>query len=739
MTRYTAEKLYDLLPAIYRIRDSEQGQPLRALLAVVAEQMALVEEDIGTLYNNWFVETCEEWIAPYLGDLLGVRNLHPVSRTTFSQRAQVANTLSYRRRKGTATMLEQLARDTTGWNARAVEFFELLATTQHINHVRLQNHRTPDLRDGEKLELLDTPFDTIPHTADVRRITNNRGRHNIPNVGLFLWRLQAYPMKEAQPFSQGSGRFSFSPLGNDLSLFNPPQTEAEITHLAEEINVPGLLRRRALYQELEALRQALVDGETPPAVYFGPKPVFEILAGTPLSAVPPSEILICNLTDWQEPPAQKAYTRFDGTVVLRDIQVAVDPVLGRIAFPAAASPSQLRVSYAYGFGGDLGGGPYDRRPPRSQPGQASASSNETVADPEAFGSLIRVPSAAAQTLGQALAAWVPSTPRTLIQIDDNRTYAGDLTIPMEASELVIQAAQGLRPALIGDIIVTGGTGQSRLVLNGLLVAGQIRVEGDLAELHVVHCTLVPGRNLNSEGQPVEPERPGLVVQPANNSLRLVIDHSIVGPLRISSGMRDLTVRDSIVDAPESSTLASPLASGPLALAASDDDAGPGPTTTIERSTVFGAVHVKQMLLASEVIFTSQVLADQRQTGCVRFSFVPRGSRVPRCHRCQPELAIQKAIETARKESPALSAVEEVQIASEILFRLQPTFTDRFYGRPGYAQLSSSCPIEIQTGAENEAEMGVFNHLQQSLREANLRTQLSEYLRFGLEAGIFSAT
>ena len=47
MSRYTAEKLYDLLPAIYRIRDSEQGKPLKALLTVVAEQMALLEEDIG--------------------------------------------------------------------------------------------------------------------------------------------------------------------------------------------------------------------------------------------------------------------------------------------------------------------------------------------------------------------------------------------------------------------------------------------------------------------------------------------------------------------------------------------------------------------------------------------------------------------------------------------------------------------------------------------------------------------
>jgi hypothetical protein len=36
-------------------------------------------------------------------------------------------------------------------------------------------------------------------------------------------------------------------------------------------------------------------------------------------------------------------------------------------------------------------------------------------------------------------------------------------------------------------------------------------------------------------------------------------------------------------------------------------------------------------------------------------------------------------------------------------------------------------------------MGAFNHLKGALREANLRQVLREYLRFGLEAGIFYVT
>ena len=116
----TTEQLYELLPAIYRIRDEGQGNPLQDLLQVLGEQAQVVEEDIAQLYDNWFIETCDEWVAPYLGDLLGVRPLNPVSPKIFSQRAWVANTLAYRRRKGTVAVLEQLARDVTGWPAKAV-------------------------------------------------------------------------------------------------------------------------------------------------------------------------------------------------------------------------------------------------------------------------------------------------------------------------------------------------------------------------------------------------------------------------------------------------------------------------------------------------------------------------------------------------------------------------------------------------------------------------------------------
>ena len=126
-----ARTLYDLLPAVYRLRDAEAGEPLRGLLAVLQEQLDAVDADVAALYENWFIETADRWVVPYLGDLVGTRTLATAALEDdtgllclpwrFSQRAYVANTIGYRRRKGTIAVVEQVALDVTGWPARAVE------------------------------------------------------------------------------------------------------------------------------------------------------------------------------------------------------------------------------------------------------------------------------------------------------------------------------------------------------------------------------------------------------------------------------------------------------------------------------------------------------------------------------------------------------------------------------------------------------------------------------------------
>jgi hypothetical protein len=49
------------------------------------------------------------------------------------------------------------------------------------------------------------------------------------------------------------------------------------------------------------------------------------------------------------------------------------------------------------------------------------------------------------------------------------------------------------------------------------------------------------------------------------------------------------------------------------------------------------------------------------------------------------------------------------------------------------------PPLICQGADDRAEMGAFHNLFQAQRQNNLSQRLVEYLRFGLEAGVFFAS
>jgi len=707
------DRLYKLLPAVYRIRDADQGEPLRALLALISEEMNGVEADITGLYENWFIETADEWVVPYIGDLLGVRGLTTINSTAFSQRSYVANTLFYRRRKGTAYILEQLAKDVTGWPAHVVEFFEVLDWTQNVNHIRLFN-TTPDLRATNSLNLIDKPFDSLPHTVDVRHINNRRGKNNIPNIGLFLWRLQNYPLQKAtaRQSEVATCGWHFSPLGNPAPLFNFPLGEGA----PDEQTVPAPIRQVDFLFDLKSYSDKYASDPDAPANsrYYGPDRSVYIVKDNIL--VKAKDVAYLDLKNWSQPPPEK--------------MVAVDVELGRMTFAPGEEPaSGVRVWYNYGFSADIGGGPYERRDRLTG---ITASILEIQVGPGK-------PDA---TLSAALVRWVNAgKPDAVIRIYDSATYNANLTIDLPSKGwLVIDADNGQRPVLIATeplkINAPTGTGVTAedaagLTLSGLVLEGYLDLSGKLT-LTVTDSTLVPGRALDEDGFPQEADGASLVVSGSDvTDLNVIIYRSIVGAIEMPAECQSLVIRDSVVDAPAKS---GSLDSTRAAIAADKNAASPGPVTTLERVTVFGEVYVKILKLASEVVFTSMVLAEQRQEGCVRFSVVPDPdeSHTPRRFQCQPDLAIAKK----EKELGRSLFTDE---HNQLVMRLRPQFTSRHYGQPAYAQLSIACADEIKTGAEVGSEMGVFCMLQQPQREANLRTALDEYLRFGLEAGIFLVT
>lgn len=815
MSEFTGETLYNLLPAVYRTRDSQQGEPLRALLGIVEREVIRVERDIDQLYDNWFIETCDEWVVPYIGDLLGVRTLHPVFRTAlgqqaFSQRAYVADTLGLRRRKGTRAMLERLAEDVTGWPALAVEFFKLLGTTQNLNHQRSAPPATLDLRDAGALELLHVrrtfaprvrvvsvstvgpagtvyafdavmggvtrtasytsaagdgrdqivaglvaafnalagrdavaaangpagakvvkvtaaserwfslasksasvdvtteldpaamelatgPFERAAHTVEVRHAASGRGRYNVPHVGLFMWRLESRLLEEvvavAAPDGPAGQAFRMNPLGADLRLFNRRATDPGLDEENREPNLPGPLRRSAVYDDLEQLRRALVDDPNvqPLSRYFDADPVIKLRLAGETADVPREQLLVCDLSTWKLPPAQLVYTAPDGTKQTRTIRASFDPLNGRVAFPTGTTPSGVRASFHYGFGGPIGGGSYDR-----------SAELRPVSNRRKY----VVGERAGKTLAAQLAAWQTDKPASaVIELEDSLDYApADVTVPAGMA-LEIRSASEQRPliappdaAVAWKISLADG---AQLILDGLLVAAGLEVTtaGQCA-LVIEDSTLVPGRSLTPAGDPAHPISPSVTVMNSDSALALTLTRAIAGPIKMQPDSSTLAAADSILDGLGGKAL---------------DAVG---TATLERVTVFGSSKLRVLELGSDCIFDGAINVERTQQGCCRFSFVPAGSRVPRSYRCQPDLAVTTAGDP------------------NVADRVEPTFTSERYGEPGYAQLAHDCAPEITGGAGDESEMGAFQFLHQPQREANLRTSLDEYLRFGFEAGLF---
>ncbi|MDR3415546.1 MAG: hypothetical protein P4L83_05095 [Nevskia sp.] len=718
------DRLYELIPVVYRLRDADQGYPLRALLRVVQEQVEVVEKDIAGLYENWFIETCQDWVVPYIGALIGYTPVSSGPQTATGARAQarerilvprreVANTIRFRRRKGTLAVLEDLAEAVAGWPAHAVEFYRLLAVTQNIDHLHMDRGRTAELRDGDALDALGGPFDEMARNVDVRRVNSlhSRGTSNIPEVGVFVWRLRSYTVTQAPAYcyeEESPNCFLFSALGNDSPLYVNPQAAGADPAL------PLPIARRDL-EVHEAAEGAPVTSGVP--YYYGPGKSLVILTGTPATAVPAERIVPADLSGWK-------YRPLPG-------QVAVDPVLGRIMFP----PSQTRrqavwVSYSYGFSADIGGGEY----PRS----LSQAPDST---------LYRVgqgldPKSGFTRIADALTQWKQDAPaNAVIEIVDSAVYAEPIAVELARGQtLQLRGAEGSRPVIrlldwqtsaADNLSVSGVTG-SWFVLDGVVVSGRgMQVGGTISGVTIRHCTLVPGWSLDSNCECNHPTEPSIEVVDAPRCI--TIEHSIVGAIQVERDQAAedplrLQVSDSVIDATRTSQVALG-ASGKLCAHV---------TLELRRSTVFGQVQTHLIELAENSILLGDVRVCRRQQGCMRFCYVTPASRTPRRYECQPDL-VRSAVDTLYPPGDVADTDARNALLQAETLRVVPQFDSTRYGTPGYCRLALDCAVEISAGADDSSEMGVFHDLYQPQRSANLRERLNEYTPAGSDAGVLYAS
>ncbi|MFM0336835.1 hypothetical protein [Paraburkholderia fungorum] len=756
---FDAQTLFDLLPALYRLRDAQLAQtlpllsadetarlaalkaspqplpaaqqaeadrlnakaacgPLQCLTMLIADQLAAVEADLDQLYDDQFIETCAPWVIPYIGDLIGYRATLPgAGGANLSSRADVAHTISFRRRKGTVLVLEQLARDVTGWGAHAVEFFKVLADTQYMNHVRPDNHYAPDLRRWQPRAYMNSGFDATAHRIDVRRIAIQRGRYNIQNIGIFLWSLNAYSLTRvpATAVAGAAGCFRVSTLARDLPLFTHPVSQGtDITAPAQPVNVPNRLLRHVLCEDIRTIQNggaALYYGDgaslTNSLALYVIEPGADPSKAALLDA---QQLAVCDLSgadgNWTNlPDADSPY------------RAVLDPHLGRVALrppkPGQPGGARVQVSCFYGFTGDMGGGEY----PRSQSFVGSAQQ-----------SIVHVPGPAPGIAIQDALDLLGGD--GIVEITDSGIYreAGGLTVNVRAGgHIELRARDGARPTLVlGGELSVNGDADSAFDLNGLVVASSATpalpdpaallrapapgAAAGLTRLGLTHCTLVPGWSLTPAGAPRLSGAPVVIAQ--NPGLAINIDRAIVGALQVDRSV-NVSLTDSIVDACARNSVAYAAPAGP--------GTGAGGALTMTGCTVIGKIHATLLSLVSDCIvlaapadndtWPAPLWADRKQEGCVRFSYVPGGAVIPRHYEC---------IEAA----PGVPG---------------PLFDSLRYGDPGYGKLLASTDAALRRGASDGGEMGVFHFVQASARETNLRIRLEEYMPVGLEYGVFYQT
>ncbi len=741
------DRLYNLLPVIYRQRDEISGQPLRALLAAIENEFNLLEANIGATYNNWFIETCDAWVIPYLADLVGIDDLTTLEPPFFGQRRLVANHIAYQRRKGLATILAHVARDVSGWHAYVVDLSQRVAHTESVKNVNPASGKTVDLRQAEQLALLGTAFDSATRTVDVRRInadTQIGARPGLasPNaLALYLWRLQSYPIRQAQAGVQAhihrgnkTRHFTFDPLGRDITLFIQPEAIENLSAPMRPAHFPQPLSCALLAADLadHASRSDPLDTALGPlqtiSRYYGPQQ--EIAIWKEGSLVPAHEILSGHIdrrnTDYWDSLIQDLHAQgVEKTAV-------VDPENGLFLLAKAVSRDDVKVNYTYGFSSDVGSGPYLQAVPDAGDEPARSAALRIDIMRTSVDADISETRKTASSLEKALEFWQNhceacrdsgKTPQAIIRFLDSGTYhlPGPLrTVLPSGSYLSIEAAAGERPTIIaekGRLTMVPGVSEEELVvfdrrlrLQGLLIKGPVAVPnliGGKLDFQIRSCTLLDDLDLQiSHTVLFDFKISASMIESICVKITGVSPDLGYGPAPVANRQGSVEIEDSIVRLDVTALV---NAGGTYDFKAS-----------VHRSTIFGAAHFASVSQIDDSIVMGGILVEDK------------GKSQDKNSKSQPVLLrYSYAAETNLPETTFEYCV--------IGRKIQPLFTSTHPTHAGYAQLRGACPKQISNGASNGAEMGVFNSLQVDRREANLMRMLPDYLPLGQNLGIFNVT
>jgi hypothetical protein len=761
---YYAEKLWQLVPEVYRNADGLTANPnvLRQLVEVIAAEVAQTRRSIDRLWEDQHIETCDDWAVPYIGELVGARLVS--ARDRRGRRVDVANAMYFRRRRGTPEVLDTLVRAMSGWDVVLREGLRHLARMRHrldaLPHPEGPYTATPpggtaDLRRPSGADLADGPFGEYFHTLDTRRLRGLDGRFGVRKLDVHLYPLRAYVLEDSDPVLLQDPdvlgllrTFTIDPSGRDIPLFidaEPPLRDGAASTFVE-LQRPSRAPRE--WHVTQAMRCRLLGHVR-----------YEI-----------TQSAILELTELPGPPTaadlealgRARGIRFDGESALRrrlrDLGAAIADVpppwyreLVRLCLVEDTGkfqlyPDQVEVSLDGEAvprheiaAGELADRTCQPTPPGNlvrltiDPDQgrfATVPDDEPVAvEPRVLryvygfagdigaGPYARTITATTSDMGSGGVITGSGILRDDgLTIVDNRTY----TLGIRSEELLRDATLQATPQTRPYVLVHGDDSNPR----GANVRPE--VEGGT---FVVDGGWYGSDDPTGLGGTADFVIEGMAVgdTAAFDFDRIEIRHATFDPgglrgdgipiptlrLRIRAQVRRLVIRRSIVGPIEIVRDAESELAHVEELVVCDSivDAGVsgGPaivnrfgTVVLESSTIVGDVHAL-VLRASDSLVMGQVRVVNNQAGCFRFSASVPGpdTRLPPRYR------------------DVLAPIPRAYFGS------------LRFGDPQYAQLSTVVPAAIAQGAENGAEMGAFSHLLGAIRLQSVRAKFDEFGPVGM--------
>jgi hypothetical protein len=765
-----APRLFERLPELYRQRDAEQVPPgqLQAYVDALDSIFIALRDRVEAQYDDLFIETCAPWVIPYLADLVGTSHLKGDEQTL---RADVARTVYHRRRKGTLGAVESQVHALSGWAVHAVELRDRLGWHQHLNHLRpdplgplAQGFRDPvrggtvTLRAPAWLSFVDGPFDPFARTADLRPPVRREGEGparaavNLPNLGVFLWRLRDYAVPVTQParaevvplaaapgLASFAVRFEVHPNGDPVRLFNRH-------HYAADDEPPNLADADAVPHPMPAARLTSDAPAGRPEAYLQVRPYAGSRPGEPAGDVPGLVLHV------PETPFAGLFWRFRGanlcawetglSAPLGQHEIVVDPDTGRVLFGvgglAAADEADplvngLRLTATHGFSGPVGAQPVARQPPTADPATVVRRIHRADGPGVLADALVDV-----ATLGVPL----------VVEIADSLTHDWDPGVLALASSLTIRALDGQCPTLrlasplrLRPVSISTGTAPPQATLDvqlqglyvtraaGFPAASALIEQAALNRLHIDGCTLDPGgaRVLDGTATGGRSEVwPALALdadygltdatelQDFDQVPAVRLSRCISGALAVPRGYT-LALVDCIVDAGGGVAAAAPAG---LAIGV-EDGVGPGWGAPLDFSgiTVFGRTRVEQAHGSGGIFVHALQVHDNQAGSCVRFSYLSGvADRLPEHYGCVHGTGGTGGNEPARL-----------------------LFTDERFGEPGYAQLAWASDRRLREAGPNDDEMGAFGFLLNAHRWKNIGIRLREFMPVGMRALLVPVT